>query len=116
MVEVGSVAIKIAGRDAGQLCVVVDLLDSVFVLVDGLTRKRKCNIKHLEFLDKKVKIKKNSSHEDVVKSLKDLGFEILEVKKGKKKEHKGKPKRLRKSNKQKEPSVANSNKKVANKR
>ena len=110
MVEVGSVAIKIAGRDAGQLCVVVDLLDSVFVLVDGLTRKRKCNIKHLEFLDK------NSSHEDVVKSLKDLGFEILEVKKGKKKEHKGKPKRLRKSNKQKEPSVANSNKKVANKR
>ncbi len=88
MVNVGQVAMKIAGRDAGQLCVVVDVIDSKQVLIDGAVRRRKCNIKHLELLGKDVKIKKGASGDEVRKALAQLGFNIREVKDTKKKEKK----------------------------
>lgn len=37
--EIGRVCIKIAGRDAGMKCVVVEQLDNNFVLIDGQTRR-----------------------------------------------------------------------------
>ncbi len=100
MVDVGDVAVKIAGRDAGQVCVVVDVLDRNFVLVDGATRRRKCNLRHLEFLNKKVKIKKGVSSEEVRKALAELGLKLKEVKKGKTKERKEKPAKTRSSKKE----------------
>ncbi len=99
MVNVGQVAMKIAGRDAGQLCVVVDVIDSKQVLIDGAVRRRKCNIKHLELLGKDVKIKKGASGDEVRKALAQLGFNIREVKDTKKKEKKAKPTKLRKTKK-----------------
>ena len=87
---------KIAGRDAGQLCVVVDVLDHKYVLIDGDVRRRKCNFEHLEFLGQEVKIKKGADTEEVRKALTSLGLKLKETKKGKKKEQKAKPKRLRK--------------------
>ena len=96
MVDVGDVALKIAGRDAGNLCVVVEVLDGNFVLIDGETRRKKCNILHLEFLGKKAKVKKGASTSEVVKALSASGFSLKEVKKGKKKESKAKPTRKRK--------------------
>ncbi len=53
MTEVGTVCLKIAGRDAGMKAVVVEKLDKEFVLIDGQVRRRKCNIKHLEPLTEK---------------------------------------------------------------
>ncbi len=91
MVKLGEVALKIAGRDAGQLCVVVDVLDNGYVFVDGLTRRRKCNIKHLEFVGANVKIKKNADTKEVVNSLRENGFNFKEVKKAGKREKKVKP-------------------------
>ncbi len=82
--EVGQVCVKIAGRDAGQHCVVVDVLDGNFVLVDGNTRRRKCNIKHLEPLMEMVNIEKNATHEDVIKALKETNVKITESKKSSK--------------------------------
>ena len=35
MFQVGRLCIKIAGRDAGKKCVIVSVLDDVFVLIDG---------------------------------------------------------------------------------
>ena len=102
MVDVGDVAMKIAGRDAGKVCVVVDTLDGNFVLIDGDTRRRKCNLEHLEFLGKKVKVKKGSSTDEVKKALKDSGFAVLDVKKGKKKERKERQIKLRVSKKKTE--------------
>ena len=52
MVEIGQLAIKIAGRDGGNFCAIVDKIDDNFVLIDGNVRRKKCNIGHLEFLDK----------------------------------------------------------------
>ena len=80
MIEIGRLAVKIAGRDAGLKCVVVDILDDKFVLIDGETRRRKCNILHIEPLKDVLKIKKKASHEDVKKEFEKLGLKIWETK------------------------------------
>ncbi len=80
MFEVGRLCIKIAGRDAGLKCVVVDVLDSNYVLIDGETRRRKCNVDHLEPLKDVVKIEKNASHEDVKKAFEGVGLKARETK------------------------------------
>lgn len=75
VMEVGRVCVKIAGRDAGKKCVIIDVLDDKFVMIDGATRRRKCNILHLEPLEHAVKIKKGASHEEVSNALKEMGIE-----------------------------------------
>ncbi len=69
MLEVGKVCMKIAGRDAGKFGVVLDVLDDTYVLLDGEVRRRKCNIHHLEPLDRTVDVKKNATHSEVLKAL-----------------------------------------------
>lgn len=66
---------KIAGRDAGKKCVIVDT-DKDRVLIDGETRRRKCNPAHLEPLEQTLEIKKGAEHADVVKAFKTIGVEI----------------------------------------
>ncbi len=72
--EVGRLAVKIAGRDAGRKCVVINRINDQFVLVDGDVRRRKVNVKHLEPLAEVIKIKDNASHEDVQKAFEKLGL------------------------------------------
>ncbi len=98
MIEIGRLVIKIAGRDAKKKAIVIDIIDDNFVLIDGQTRRRKCNIKHIEPLDKVVKIKKNASHQDVIDTFKDLEIEI-KVKKKKDKPKTAKPVKKRKGKK-----------------
>lgn len=86
MYETGRLCVKIAGRDARQKCVIVEVLDDHFVMIDGQTRRRKCNIKHLEPLDKVLKIKKGASHSEVAAAFKKEGFEVTEKKSKPKKE------------------------------
>lgn len=86
MVEVGRLCVKIAGRDARKKCVVIDVIDKNFVMIDGQTRRKRCNIKHLIPLQQKIDIPKNASHEEVVSAFKKLGIEIKEKVKEKKKE------------------------------
>ncbi|MBW2983704.1 50S ribosomal protein L14e [Candidatus Woesearchaeota archaeon] len=65
MIEVGRLCVKIAGRDAGGKCVIVDVLDDKFVMIDGNVRRRKCNVVHLEPLSEVIKISKGASHDSV---------------------------------------------------
>ena len=74
--NIGQVCIKIAGREAGNTAVVVDLLDDNFVLVDGNVRRKKCNIRHLEQLDKVAKIAKNATTQEVLAALKELNLPV----------------------------------------
>ena len=74
--EIGRLAVKIAGRDAGRECLIVKKLDKSHVLVDGNTRRRKCNIAHLEILSQRAKIKEDAPHEEVVKALESLGIKV----------------------------------------
>ncbi len=80
MFDVGRLCVKIAGRDAGKNCVVVEVLDRTYVLVDGETRRRKCNIAHLEPLNEMVDIQKGASHEAVSDALKKGGIVARETK------------------------------------
>ena len=63
--NVGRLCVKIAGRDAGRRCVIVDTLDAHYVVVDGDVRRKKVNINHLEPLAEEVELKAGARHEDV---------------------------------------------------
>lgn len=102
MIEVGRVCVKIAGRDAGKKCVIVSVANEKFVLIDGETRRRKCNTLHLEPLDQILDIKKDASREEVVNAFKNLGIE-LKATKAKKKSVR--PRTLRRSKLAKAPAA-----------
>ena len=47
-IEVGRVCVKIAGREAGEKCAIVEIIDENFVEVVGeAVKNRRCNIAHL---------------------------------------------------------------------
>lgn len=96
MFEIGRLCVKIAGRDAGKKCVIIDVLDENYVLIDGQTRRRKCNLGHLEPLDKIVKIAKGASNKDVVAELKKEKIECEEKKEKPAKEQKPRQKKQKK--------------------
>jgi large subunit ribosomal protein L14e len=79
-IELGRLCVKIAGRDSGKECLIVEVIDPNFVMIDGNTRRRKCNVRHLEILPKTAKIKKGASHDEVAKALETLGFKVEEQK------------------------------------
>ena len=78
--SVGRLCLKIAGRDAGRHCVVVEEMDSRFVLVDGNVRRKKVNTVHLEPLADVVQIKSGASHEDVKNLFSGQGWPVWETK------------------------------------
>ena len=94
MIEIGRLCIKIAGRDAGKKCIIIDILDDKYVLIDGETRKRECNILHMEPITQDIKIEKNASHSDLAKALDELG---LKARITKPKQKTTKPKERRKT-------------------
>ena len=61
----GAVCMKIAGRDAGKLCVITEDLGKGMVKVAGYTRERKVSTKHLEPTGKIVQLKKGAASKDV---------------------------------------------------
>lgn len=100
MFEIGRFCIKIAGRDAGKRCLVIDVMDGHNVMIDGETRRRKCNLRHLEPLDKMVEINKNAPHTEIIRVFKEMGIGLVETKAKKKTER---PKRARKEKPLKQP-------------
>jgi len=75
VMEVGRVCVKLVGHEAGKRCVIVDVLDSVYVVVSGPgVKRRRCNIAHLEPLEQKVEIAKGTSDEDVRRALEAAGL------------------------------------------
>jgi len=100
ILDIGRVCIKIAGREAGNIAIIVDKEDTKHVLIDGNVKRKRCNISHLEPTDLSLKIKKGASHASVINAMKK---EKLEVKPSTtKKPKKEKPKKQRK---QKQPST-----------
>ena len=86
---VGQVGMKIAGRDAGAIGVVVADLDAGFVEFSNAVRSRKCNVAHITFLSKKIAVKKGASQKDVVAALAKEGFVVALPKKKTAKKTKG---------------------------
>lgn len=84
----GRVCVKLAGRDAGGVCVIVDHAADK-VLIDGQTRRRKVRTTHLEPTGHLLKVSKAASHDAVIKALKTIDVTVTE--------HKPQKKRLKKS-------------------
>ena len=68
--EVGRVVVKIMGREAGRRAVIVDMIDENFALISGPkdisgVRRRRVNFKHLEPVDKSIKISKGAGEEEI---------------------------------------------------
>ena len=56
-IEVGRVCVKTAGREAGERCAIIDIIDDNFVEVVGEgVNNRRCNINHLEPLDETIEV------------------------------------------------------------
>lgn len=77
--DIGRVCIKIAGREAGRKCVIVDIIDDNFVLITGPkavtgVKRRRVNVKHLEPINRKIEITKGASDEEVIAALEKAGL------------------------------------------
>jgi large subunit ribosomal protein L14e len=73
-IEVGRVCVKVAGRESGRKCVIVDVMDKSFVLVTGPkkvtgVKRRRVNINHVAPLEDTVQIKRGASDEEVTQML-----------------------------------------------
>jgi len=65
-VDIGRVCLKTQGREKGNKCVIIDVIDRNFVVVTGPeVRRRRANMDHLMLLDETVDIQRNASDEEV---------------------------------------------------
>ena len=74
-IEVGRVCVKVAGRESGRKCVIVDVMDKSFVVVTGpkkLTgvKRRRVNINHVSPTEDVIPIKRGASDEEVTQMMK----------------------------------------------
>lgn len=75
VMEVGRVCVKLVGHEAGKQCVIVDVLDNVYVMISGPgIKRRRCNIAHLEPTGQKLDIAKSAPDEDVKRALEAAGL------------------------------------------
>ena len=77
-IEIGRICVKIAGREAGRRCVIVDVVDKNFVLVTGPQKvsgikRRRVNVNHVEPTQAKIDIKRGATDEEVTEALKTAG-------------------------------------------
>ena len=72
--DVGRICLKLRGREAGNRCVVVDVIDRNYVMVTGpfeLTgvKRRRANMSHLKPLDETIDIPRNASDQEIIDKL-----------------------------------------------
>ncbi|MFP4523010.1 MAG: 50S ribosomal protein L14e [Candidatus Nanoarchaeia archaeon] len=96
MFEIGRVCVKLAGRDAGKYCVIVEKIDDTYVLIEGDTRRKKCNVSHLEPLEMTVDISSGADRETVAKALEEKEIFVSKPKKSKSAKPKQQSKRVQK--------------------
>ena len=77
--ETGRVCVKTMGREAGSLCVVIEVKDESFVVVTGPknlsgVKRRSCNTRHLEPLETVISIAADADDESVVKAIEEAGL------------------------------------------
>jgi len=74
--DIGRICKKRLGREAGKYCVVVDVIDKDFLLIDGMTiKRRRVNKNHIVPKKTVIDIEKGASHEDVLSAIKKAKLE-----------------------------------------
>ena len=65
--DIGRVCVKVQGRESGQRCVVIDVIDRNYVIVTGPNvKRRRVNMNHIMPLDETVSISRNATDEEVI--------------------------------------------------
>jgi large subunit ribosomal protein L14e len=77
-VEVGRICVKVAGREAGKKCVVVDVMDKSFVIITGPkavtgVKRKRANLNHILALQDRLDLKRGASDEEVTSTLEAAG-------------------------------------------
>lgn len=77
-IQVGRVCVKVAGREAGKRCVIVEIIDKNFVLVTGPqnvsgVKRRRVNMNHIKPTEERIRIKRGASDEEVSEALAKAG-------------------------------------------
>ena len=77
-IEVGRVCVKVAGRESGRKCVIVDVMDKSFVLVTGPrkvtgVKRRRVNINHVAPTEDTIQVKRGASDEEVTQMIEAAG-------------------------------------------
>ncbi len=74
--DIGRLCVKTLGREAGHYCVIVDIIDKNYLLIDGLNvRRRRVNFNHIEPIADTIEIKKGANHEEVEAAIKKAKLE-----------------------------------------
>ena len=74
--DIGRLCVKTLGREAGHHCVIVDIIDKNYLLIDGLkVRRRRVNLNHIEPIADVLDIKKGASHEQVEAAIKKANLQ-----------------------------------------
>lgn len=73
-IEIGRICVKLAGREAGRKCVIVEVVDKNSVVVTGPkkvtdVKRRRVNVKHIEPTEAKIKIAKAAADEEIIEAL-----------------------------------------------
>ena len=77
-IEVGRVCVKVAGRESGRKCVIVDVMDKSYVVVTGPkkvtgVKRRRVNINHVAPTEDTIQIKRGASDDEVTQMIKADG-------------------------------------------
>ncbi len=74
--DIGRLCVKTMGREAGHYCVIVDVVDKNYILIDGVNiKRRRVNFKHIEPIQETIQISKGASHDQVLAAIKSAKFE-----------------------------------------
>jgi large subunit ribosomal protein L14e len=82
VVEVGRICVKITGREAGNKCIIIDVIDKNFLLITGpkqvnKVKRRRVNVSHVEPTERKVNITRGESDEEIMKTLDEETLNFL---------------------------------------
>jgi large subunit ribosomal protein L14e len=77
-IEVGRICVKLAGRETGRKCVIIDVMDKSFVLITGPkkvtgVKRRRVNVNHVKPLADRIEIPRGASDEEVTTTLETVG-------------------------------------------
>jgi len=74
--DIGRLCVKTTGREAGHYCIIVDIIDKNYLLIDGLkVRRRRVNYRHIEPIAETIEIKKGAKHDEVETAIKKAKLE-----------------------------------------
>ncbi len=77
--ETGRVCVKTMGREAGSLCVIIEVKDDSYVVITGPknlsgVRRRSCNTRHLEPLEAILQLAPDADDNTVEKAIEEAGL------------------------------------------